>query len=358
MGSRYQAVILTAIIVVVVLAEYLLVMRRNPQFRRAALQLMLVGLLVTLFVSPWLIRNYAHMGSPVYPLMQRTWSAIEWSPGQDSQFRSETLGPQLGEITATQKIFAPVMLLFAFPSNFVFGTVLLVGAVAALTSRKREMRIAAAIGLAGTIVWGLIRPTAGTALVRYNAVSIVLLLAATGAVLGSGMFFAKVGPGIAALFAAASVILAMTQLQRSLPVAQSLMNPQARQTLQELNVPSWEAFDYANEHLDPIHDRVLVLGETRGMWLHIPYFAPSAFNGPQLDAIFGDNSGPGVWQQKLAALGVTHLLISYPEFQRLHSKYAYVNLPPAGMDSFNRWVQSLPLVFEDRRGTTVLALKH
>jgi hypothetical protein len=322
------------------------------------LHLTLVGLLVALLVCPWLIRNYFHMGSPVYPLMQGTWKAIEWSPDQDSHFRSETLGPQFGEITTSQKIFAPVMLLFAFPSNFVFGTVLLLGSLAALTSQKHEIRIAAAIGLAGTIVWGLVRPTAGTALVRYNAVSIVLLLAATGAVLGSGMFFAKFGPGIASLFAAASVILAMNQLLRSLPVAQSLMDPRVGRAFQELNVPSWAAFDYANEHLDPIHDRILVLGETRGMWLQIPYIAPSAFNGPQLDAIFGGNSGPNVWQQKLSRLGVTHLLISYPEFQRLHANYGYLNLPSDEMNSFNRWIQSLPLLFEDRRGTAVLALNR
>jgi hypothetical protein len=189
-------------------------------------------------------------------------------------------------------------------------------------------------------------------------VSIVLLLAATGAVLGSGMFFAKAGPRIAAVFAMASVILAMIQLQRSLPVAQSLMDPQVRQAFQELNVPSWAAFDYANEHLNPVHDRILVLGETRGMWLHIPYFAPSAFNGPQLDSIFGGNSDPDIWQQKLAGLGVTHLLISYPEFQRLHAKYGYLDLPPAGVDSFNRWVRNLQLVFEDQRGTALLALKN
>jgi hypothetical protein len=357
LGSRYQALILTTIIVLLVLTEYLIRMRQDPQLRRTLLQLMLVGLVVTLFVCPWLIRNYAQMGSPVYPLMQGTWSAAEWSPHQDAQFRAESLGPQLGEISTTQKLFAPVALLFAFPSNFVFGAILLLGALAGLTSGKCEIRIAAAIGLAGMIVWGLIRPTAGTALVRYNAVSIIFLLAVTGAVLGGEKFFAKFGPGIAALFAAASVILAMTQLQRSLPVVQSLMNPQARQTLQELNVPSWAAFDHANEHLDAAHDKVLVLGETRGMWLHIPYFAPSAFNGPQLDAIFGGNSGPKMWQQKLSALGVTHLLISYPEFQRLHAKYAYLNLDTGHMEAFNHWVQGLPLAFEDGRGTALYEVK-
>jgi hypothetical protein len=357
LGSRYQAVILITIIVVLVLTEHLIRMWQNAQLRRALMQLTLVGLLVTLFVCPWLIRNYAHMGSPVYPLMQGTWKAIEWSPVQDSQFRAETLGPQLSDISVEQKLLAPVMLLFGHPSNILFGSVLLLGSLAALAFRNRELRFASIIGLTGLVVWGLIRPTAGVALLRYNAVSIVFLLAATGAVLGSARFFSKAVPTIAAMLAAASVVYAMIQLQRTIPVVQTLMDPMVRQGLQEANVPSWAAFDYANEHLDPVHDRILVLGETRAMWLHIPYFAPSAFNGPQLDAIFGGNSGPEMWQQKLAALGVTHLLISYPEFQRLHVKYGYLNLPPAGMYSFNSWGQNLPLMFEDGRGTALFALK-
>ncbi len=357
MGSRYQAVLLTTLAIVLTFAEHAIRMRPNLQLRRVILQLILVGLLVTLFVSPWLIRNYSHLGNPVYPLMQGTWGAIEWSPQQDSQFRAETLGPQLNEISLTKKLLAPVMLLFEFPSNILFGSILLLGSLAGLASRNRELRFAAIIGLAGLVVWGLIRPTAGFALLRYNAVSIVFLLAVTGAVLGSVRSFARAVSTIAALLATASVVFAMIQLQQTLPVAQSLVNPQPRQTLQEANVPSWAAFDYANEHLDSIHDKILVLGETRAMWLHIPYFAPSAFNGPQLDSIFGGDSGPEIWKQKLAALGVTHLLISYPELQRLHAGYNYLDLPPAGVDAFNRWVQKLPLVFEDKRGTALLAFQ-
>jgi len=357
MGSRYQAVILTTLAIVLALGEHLIHVRQHLQLRRVLVQLILVGLLVTLFVSPWLIRNYSHLGNPVYPLMQGTLGTIEWSPDQDSQFRAEVLGKQLRDISLTRKLLSPMMLLFAFPSNVLFGSILLLGSLAALAFPIRELRLSAVIGLGGLVVWGLVRPTGGTVLLRFNALSVVFLLAATGAVLGSGKIFGKAGPKIAAFIATLSVIFAVIQLQRSLPVMQSLMVPQARQTLQELNVPAWAAFDYANEHLNAAHDKVLILGETRGMWLHIPYFAPSAFNGPQLDAIFGGDSGPKMWQQKLAALGVTHLLISYPEFQRLHTKYAYLNLDTGHMEAFNHWVQGLPIAFEDGRGTALYEVK-
>jgi hypothetical protein len=357
MGSRYQAVILMTLAIVLVSAEYLMREQSGANPRRALLQMMTVGLLVTLFLCPWLIRNYSHYENPVYPLMQGVWGAPDWSPVQDSQFRSEALGPRLHEIPATQKLLAPVKLLFAFPSNLLIGSILLLGSVAALASPSREMRLTSIIGLAGLVVWGLIRPTAGTALLRYNAVSIVLLLAATGAVLGSGVLLRRARSTVAILLAGTSFFFAIRQLQGSLPVMQSLTDPYVRLAFQELNVPSWAAFDYANEHLDGVHDRILVLGETRGLWLHVPYLAPSAFNGPQLDAIFGGNSAPDIWQKTLAGQGVTHLLISYPEFERLHKKYGYLNLPPAGMASFNDWVQNLPLLFEDGRGTALYALK-
>jgi len=357
MGSRYQAIILTTIAIALVSTEYLVRTRSGANLRRTVIQATVVGLLVSLFLCPWLVRNYSHFQNPVYPLMQGTWGAAEWSPLQDMQFRSEALGPRLNEIPATQRFVAPVMLLFAFPSNILIGSILLLGSLAALASSNREMRLTSIVGLAGLVVWGLLRPTAGTALLRYNAVSVVLLLAATGAVLGSGKLMNKARSTIAVLLAGTSFFVAVHGLQGSLPVLQSLTDPHVRIAFQELNVPSWAAFDYANEHLDGVRDRILVLGETRGLWLHVPYFAPSAFNGPQLDAIFGGNSTPDTWQKALARQGVTHLLISYPEFERLHKKYGYLNLPPAGMASFNGWVQKLPLLFEDGRGTALYALQ-
>jgi len=137
------------------------------------------------------------------------------------------------------------------------------------------------------IIWGLIRPTGGDALIRYNAVSIAFLLAAAGAMLGSEKISEKVGTTAAVIVAGVSLVIGIGQLQRILPAAQSLIDPRLREALHQANVPSWAALDYVNENLDPAHDKVLVIGETRGFWLQIPNITPSAFNGPQLDEVFG-----------------------------------------------------------------------
>jgi len=357
LGSRYQAVILTALVIATILVEQLIRTERLLPTLRVIQQLFLVGLLVTLFVSPWIIRNNVHVGNPVYPFMQGIFGGSEWSMEQDSRLRTEALGPQLQDLPAAQAILSPVMLLFASPSNKILGTIVLLGALIALASTSREIRITAILGLVGLIFWGLIRPTAGVPLLRYNLTSFVLLLAATGAVLGSGKIPAKAGVLIAALVASGSLVLSIVQLQRFIPVAQALTDPQTWRTLREVNVPAWAAMEYVNAHLDPAHDKILVIGETRAFWLHIPFVAPSAFNGPQLDEIFGGSSEPGTWMQKVEDLGITHLLISYPEFQRLHANYGYLNLDAPHMDAFNHWLQQLPLAFEDGHGTAVLALK-
>ena len=355
-GSRYQAVILTTLILGAVFADHQVQVGIKLPDRRTILKFTLIGSLVVLLVSPWIIRNYVHTGNPVYPLMHRFLGGSEWSSAQAVRLNVETLGAQLPDISGVRTLLAPIMVLLSFHSNGLFGIALICLVPVALASPKRELKLAAILGLAGLIIWGLIRPTAGDALIRYNAVSIVFLLAAAGALLGSERISRELGTTIAVVVASGSLFYGMIQLQRVMPAVQSLIDPHLSQALHQANVPSWAALDYVNEKLDPAHDKILVIGETRGFWIQIPNITPSAFNGPQLDELFGGYSTPKSWQESLKSLGITHVLFSFPEFQRLHEKYGYLHLPPDQMVEFNRWLQSLTRVFEDRHGTIVLEL--
>jgi hypothetical protein len=357
-GSRYQAVVLTAWILGVVLAEDCIRRARIWPDRQALFRVVAAGVLVLLFVSPWMIRNYVHVGNPLYPLMQGVWGGSEWSADQTGRLGAEALGPRLQALPALQRVLAPVMALLVLPSNGLFGTGLLLGGLIALALPFREVRVTALLGLGGLFIWGFIRPTAGVPLLRYNAASIAFLLAATGSLLACAPFLAKAGPRIAAVLASGSFVIGMIHLHNILPAAQSLTDARLRQTLHELSVPSWAAFQYVNTHLHPAADKLLLIGETRGFWLDVPYIAPSSFNGPQLDAIFSADANTDHWKESLTGLGVTHLLISNPELQRLREHYGYLKLPSGQTETFNRWVHNLPLIFEDGRGTAVLALEN
>jgi hypothetical protein len=352
-GSKYQAVILTAWMLVAILAEASL---RESRFLapRRILRICAIGLLATLIVLPWLVRNYVHHGNPVFPLMAGVWSTTEWSGEQAQRVNAETLGPSLRELSPTQRILAPVGALLVSPSNGLFGTALLLGALLALTVNNRDLQLVAILGLGGLVVWGLIRPAAGFPLVRFNAASIVLLLAATGAVLGSELI--PRGAAIASVLGIVSFVIAMVHLHTIIPAVPSLVDPPLRLALQQVNIPSSAAFAYINERLDPSHDKVLLIGETRGFWLNVPFLGASPFNGPQLLEIFGTAPDPAYWQARLEEIGITHLLVSDSELRRLREKYDYLRLLPGQIDAFNHWIETLPQAFDDGQGTAVLVL--
>lgn len=353
-GSRYQALLLTLWIVAALAGEHCITGLRRLPDRKVFLQLGLMLVLIAALLSPWLIRNYAHLGNPVYPLFHGELGAEEWSENQDARMTGEVLGPRFSSLRALDKVLAPFMALLIMPANGLFGMALLLGALIALAQKDRELRLIVLTGLGGLVIWSLLRPTAGAPLLRFNATSIALLLAATGTVLAQRELLGNIGGRIAGFLAGGSLLIATIHVGTFIPVVSSLSDAHARQELQRSNVPSWAAFEYVNEKLDPHRSKVLVIGETRGFWLRVPYLAPSCFNGPQLDSVFGEDATR--WTESLARLGVTHLLISTSELSRLHKQYSYFNLIPDRMDAFNRWIERQPLLFQDEHGTAVVAL--
>jgi hypothetical protein len=138
----------------------------------------------------------------------------------------------------------------------------------------------------------------------------------------------------------------LTAVQSILPGWQTLTNSSARTLLWRANVPSWEAFEFANARLDPSRDRILLIGESRSLWLEIPFITPTAFSGPQLEQVFAPVARPEKWVQRLHEMRITHLLISFPEWERFQKGYNYFK----PTDAFNSWLRRLPLVFDDKRG--------
>jgi hypothetical protein len=246
--------------------------------------------------------------------------------------------------------------LLLFPANGLFGMATVLAALIGIAIGKPQIRSAGFIGLGGLILWGLLHPGGDSAMLRDNALGLMLLLGVTGAVLGGEWIPHRAGVAIALGLSAGSLIIAILNIQSLSPVAQSLIDPAARQAIHRTNVPSWQAMEFINQGFDPHRHKVLLMGETRAFWLNVPYLAPSVYNGQQLERIFGGDSEPEEWSQDLSRLGLTLLLVSHSEIDRYHRQYGYMNLSPVQMEKLNRWLQSLPKYFDDKRGNVVLAL--
>lgn len=355
-GSRYQAILLVSWIVLAFGAGAALRSRRYPALAELK-SLAIIGGIIVVMVAPWLVRNYEQVGNPVFPLMQSVWpNSNEWSAEQNDMWNTGVFGPPFSQLSIVQKALTPIALLLIQPSNGLFGMALLFGAMLSFAAPHLPVKFAGFLGLTGLVMWSLIRPGAGTALLRYNALSLVFLLAATGAVLGSSWIRPNAGVLIALVLSMGSLVLAIVHLQSVTPAVQSLVNPQAREAVHRLNVPSWQAFDYINKNLDARRDKVLLLGETRAFWLDVPYVAPSAYNGPQLNRMFGGGSQAEDWTKTLSQMGLTHLLVSNSEIERWHDKYKYMNLTDDEWARLNRWMHTLRKVFDDDHGTVILTL--
>jgi Dolichyl-phosphate-mannose-protein mannosyltransferase len=350
LASRYQGAALIGLALLVVVVDELL---RDPKhIARSLWECAMVVVVAAVTVAPWLIRNYLNFGNPVYPLLQDWLGGKEWSAAQNARFQIDIMGVPWSDLSTLQKVMSPVMALLMTPNNGLFGVVLLLGTLLAMCTNYRRLRALAFIGIGGLVIWGMMHPMPGVELLRYNSAGLVLMLSCTGAILGSDRMREWKGLGIGLFLAAGSLVMALTALQSILPVWQTLTDSNARALFWRANVPSWEAFEFANAKLDASHDKILLIGESRGLWLEIPFIAPTAFSGPQLDQVFAPNVSSEEWTHRLHDLRITHLLISFPEWERFQKGYNYFK--PS--NEFNLWLRTLPLLFDDKRGTILLAV--
>jgi len=353
-GSRYQGIVLVAWVITAVFAADCLTKRRVD--KQALLNCLSVAAVILVMSLPWLVRNYSNFGNPVFPLMQQSLGGSEWSPDQAARFQADVMGTPISQLTFTHFLMGPVGALLMKPSNGLFGLGLLMGSLMVLSESFARIRVYAALGIGGLILWGLIHPTPSVQLLRFNAASLVLMLACTGALLGSDRFHALKGSYIAVTLTLGSIVIAFVSLNGIVPVWKTLTNAAARTEYWRANVPSSHVFEFANDKLDPARHKILLIGETRALWLRTPFIAASAYNGPELLRLFRPDTGPDDWVAQLRLHHVTHILICSAEWQRLADGYGYFRLGDDHLNRFNAWVHALPLSFDDHQGNVLLEL--
>jgi hypothetical protein len=355
LGSRYQGiVVVTWITIAGIIIESLGNRKMVGEGIKRGAAMASIAVAVTM---PWLLRNYVAFGNPIFPFMTGASAGAEWSVDQAVHLQSEVMGAPLTGLPASQMLLAPINALLIFPGNGLFGLTLLLGALMAIFSTRSDaLRRYAILGLGGLVMWGLIHPEARVEVIRFNSGSLILLLACTGALLVRDREQEASGLRVALTLAVGSAIIAIVSVNSVIPAFSTLVSAERRTEIRQANIPSWQAFDFANEKLDPARHKILLIGEARAVWLRIPFIAPSGFNGRQLTDLFAENVGSDVWTQRLRQLGVTHILICSSEWQRLADAAGYFRLSDDHLKLFSRWLHTLPVLFDDHRGNVVLSL--
>jgi hypothetical protein len=193
----------------------------------------------------------------------------------------------------------------------------------------------------------------GTTLLRFNAASLLFLIAA-----GSGVLFLIFGRATAffcILLSGMFLYFAIQDVTRAIPVLSSVTNHNVRSSLVRSNIPGFSAFEFCNR--EGFEGKVFLLGETRGFCVkNHPCIASSVFDSPRLLRLLQVGKSSQDWTQNLKELGVTRVLVCIPEWRRLQAK-GYLPLSDEQKKSLIGWLQQQQVEFNDGHDTVVVSLK-
>jgi len=120
--------------------------------------------------------------------------------------------------------------------------------------------------------------------------------------------------------------------------------------------PSLGAAVFVNARL-PKNVKILFLGETRVYYFQRPVVAPSPYDEHPIGKLAASGPDPGTIRDRLAGQGYTHILVCWPEWERLGRQY-YSRLWENGeIEATDRFVRTLSAVYSDRM-VTVFSLER
>ncbi len=355
LGTKYTAGLFVALALGVALAARARDGgERVPALARDAALFLLAA---AVLFSPWLYRNLAATGNPVYPLLNGIFHSPTWSPARMKVLVEDSHNSWLwlhgwrdaGRLLASATFFPDVNLSSAGAS---LGAALLGTILFPLVARGADpgWRFLAALSLALVAAWLL-----SSCITRYLLPALPLMALLSGSLLSrlSGRA-GRWGPAAAALLLAAAVgaqgasASAESTVFRAWRGAFALAgHPERAAVIASRFDPSFPAARYANSRL-PGTARLLFLGETRFYYFERDAVVPSPFDEHPLEKIAGAGADPESVRQQLAALGYTHVLVNWGEWDRLGRSYFALLWKKDEIAAADRFVRSLPAVYTDR----------
>ena len=318
-SSRYQMILMTVVCITLLSIEvFVKSQKRLDVFKRLAI----IVLIPAAMILPWLVKNLVYTGNAIFPLAFQAFGGTDWSLDQAVRLHHDVMGDPLSALPWSYQIKAFVSLLLKQPENGFLGPVILIVSILSLFRLTSNSRwIVVCMGLIMLVIWGMVHPAVDVTLFRFNAGAVAFLMAGAAAFLWEK--FKTIGVVCVLLVGLSSVTATIHDLTVTYPVYQAITNHRFRDSFRQDSIPGLTAFRFANARLNPDRDKILLIGETRGFSLRIPCICPSAFNGPQIAALFSPINDQERWRENLQKAKISHILVSLTEWQHLYSKGYY-----------------------------------
>ncbi len=325
------------------LAGAALVGRRNPHDSGAgrydALLLPAAALPAAL---PWLARNWAVTGNPVFPAANTLFGGRGWTAAQAALLArdahaatdmilswKDALRLPFDLVASSRDFGAASQSLWFWPLVMAGAAVLLLGA----SGWKERLLLGLVAG--SLFLWS----------VTFLMARFLLPAMALGAIVAAvALERAPARRHRALCWLLAGLLLGSNALflYRDGPTRQALppaLGLQTRTDYLRSMLRAWPAFEVVNRDLPPA-SRVLVLGESRTAWMERDHLASSALDPPLLPAILRGGQDPARFAAALRDRGITHVLVSVAELRRLERDYPVTAMDPALRDAFLKFLDT------------------
>lgn len=322
-GCKYTAV---ALVPACLAAAWLLTQRGGPRTRFARGAVFALGALAAF--SPWLVRNAALAGNPVYPFAYEWFGGRAWSAEQAEQWdRGHKLRDDQDRLAGRARILADEL----FRSGM-FGTALWVLPLLGLAVRRSRAQGL----LVGWLLLMVLLWTTATHMPGRFAVTIIvplaLLAGSAGQWDGAGGSAAGRTSAVRRAALPALVVLATLGAVANAGTILRLLDAEARRWYADTGRRLADFVDRPDllraaqpiNRLIPAHAaRVWLVGEARAFYLPAQVHYTVVFNRDPWLAYAADHPDPAACVAWLRTQAVTHVVFSWPEIHRLRRTYGF-----------------------------------
>lgn len=328
------------------------------------------ALVVLVSVAPWWIRAFAHTGNPIYPMAYDLLGGSPWSRESQAKLMGD-LPYGTGGFGLLDLVRLPLDLVqhperFGSASDAGVPAIVSVCGLLALPvivraagagSRVRRLSEAAAIlVLIAGACWVGTSPTT-----RFFAPALVIgLMVGVGAALRLGSAGRMVAMVVALGLGAVGTTRFIEQHARVFSASEVALGRESTDRYLSREVDHFEAARFVRAQV-PVTAQLLFIGESRPYYFARAAIAPYPFDRHPLEQWVREASSPDALAARLAAEGITHVVLNVREFKRLHDSYGVLAFSGEGAQVYNRRLKDLPralrLLFE-KNGVFVFEVPH
>jgi len=354
LGIKYTAIIFC--LGLGMLCILFVFLTRKRHIRGAVAALMIFAVISIVVGSGWYIKNLVWTRNPFYP----QWADVWGSPGMSKERLDAFHGSAHG-VSLTGRILIDILTIpydmLAHPGRFGVGgsiglLVVLLIPLAFIPDRENPMwSLAAFYCGAYYLLWGFTFRMTRFAipcfaiLILLETNTLVRIINRTGKVVRVFVITLLMTGLAYNLFYSAATMSRVYNPWRYLSGAET------QDAYLSRAIPSYPIFRFINEKL-PSHARILFLGETINFYCVREVIASTVFDINPIVPIAKGAGTPEEIRAQLRGMGITHLLVNFPEIDRLETSFKTFEFTQRDRTMLRELIQSAAMLC--RRGGIVL----